>query len=159
VAAAGGDQLAVGTEGDGVDGLGVPVEGAQLAAAGDVPDFHGTVLAAADQARAVGAVGDGVDGGNGAELGGAEDAGDVFGEVGGEAGDLPAGLAVVVAGFEHAAGGQGGLGAGGEGVGTGAPFRREFFAEAGGVGGGAFGLELGLQVADLVGGEGFRALG
>src|SRR5262249_42256980 len=130
-------------------------KGAQLAAGGDVPEFHGTVLATADQSRPIRTKCDGVDNVNVVELGVAEDAGDVVGKVGGEGGDLPAGLAKVVAGLKQVAGGQ----AGGEAVGAGEPFRREFFREPGGIGGGAFGLELGLQVADLLGRQRFCALG
>src|SRR5262249_57414668 len=78
---------------------------------------------------------------------------------GGEAGDLPAGLAEVVAGFEQVAGGQASVPAGGEAVGPGEPFRRELFREPGGVGGGAFGLILARQVTDLVGAERLGAVG
>ena len=126
--------------------VGVAGVAAQLAAGLHVPDDDGAVLAGGDEALAVGAEGDGLDHVAVAQAAVAEDAGDVVGQAGGRAGQVPARLAEGVGGLDEPAGRQGVVALLGEGVGLLIPFGREFLGQALSVGVGAFGAVLRLQI-------------
>ena len=144
VLAAGGDGLAVGAEGEAPDAVGVAGVAAQGASGVGVPDDDGAVGAGGDDAPAVGAEGDGLDDLAVTESAVAEEAGDVVGQSGRQAGQVPAGLAEGVGGLDESAGRQRLVAALGVGVGPLIPIGREFLGQALGVG--PLRAELRMQV-------------